>query len=355
MPDSTRQRPAARMRRVILTLVIVSGLALATAAAYSTLRPQTAPATPSGALASLADPTEQARTSVMAETLAARLANDDSDAEGWLLLARSYASLGRLQEAVLAYAKASALAPGNSDLLIEYANTLSAAHDRDFAGEPQALIRRALAIDPDNLNALALAGAAAMHAGNRQEAARNWTRLSELLPAQSPMQRRLQGLIAQISAAPQPTGMMPAGHPAATGQPTGMPAGHPSIDQPGPAQSAEPAASIRGTVTMADRLAAKASPVDTLFVFARASDGPAMPLAIQRTTAAGWPASFALDDSLAMAPGLLMSAYERFDVVARISRTGNATPQPGDLEGRIESVALGSHEVRVVIDRVIEH
>ncbi len=353
MPDSTSQRPAARMRRVILALVIVSGLALATAAAYSTLRPQSAPATPSGALASLADPIEQARTSAMAETLAARLANDDSDAEGWLLLARSYASLGRLQEAVLAYAKSSALAPGNADLLIEYANTLSAAHDRDFSGEPQALIRRALTIDPDNLNALALAGAAAMHAGNRQEAARNWTRLSELIPAQSPMQRRLQGLIGQISAAPQPAAVMPTGHPA-NGQPAGMPAGHPSIDQPGPLQSAEPAAAIRGTVTMVDRLAARVSPVDTLFVFARASDGPAMPLAIQRTNAAGWPASFALDDSRAMAPGLLMSAYERFDVIARISRAGNATPQPGDLEGRIESIALGSHDVRVVIDRVIE-
>src|SRR5699024_1701557 len=116
----------------------------------------------------------------MTDRLAQRLEQNGNNREGWLLLARSYHALGRLQDSVAAYDKAVALGPDNADLLIEYANTLSIAQGRDLSGKPWRLIRQALKIEPDNLNALALAGAAAVQAGRPDDAVRYWTHLKRL-------------------------------------------------------------------------------------------------------------------------------------------------------------------------------
>ena len=79
-----------------------------------------------------------------------------------------------------------------------------------------------------------------------------------------------------------------------------------------------------------------------------------MPLAAVRTRASGWPVAFTLDDSSAMAEGLTLSRHARVNIVARVSRLGNANAQPGGIEGRVEGVALGRDDVRVVLDRVVE-
>jgi cytochrome c-type biogenesis protein CcmH len=91
------------------------------------------------------------------------------------------------------------------------------------------------------------------------------------------------------------------------------------------------------------------APTDTVFVFARAVDGPRMPLAMQRLTAAQLPLRFRLDDAMAMSPVAKLSAYKWVIVGARISRSGDALPKPGDWEGFSEPVAVGSENVRVVI------
>jgi cytochrome c-type biogenesis protein CcmH len=103
-------------------------------------------------------------------------------------------------------------------------------------------------------------------------------------------------------------------------------------------------------VTLSPELAAKVSPEDTLFIFARAADGPPMPLAVQRRKAGDLPVAFALDDSMGMGQGRKLSAVPRVIVGARISRSGNATPQPGDLQGASGAVANSAEGVRLVID-----
>lgn len=253
----------------------------------------------------------------MTRQLAARLEQDNGSLEGWLLLARSYQALGQLQHSVAAYQKAAALGPDNANLLIEYASTLSIAQGRDLSGKPWQLIQHALEVAPDNLNALALAGAAAVQDGRSDDAVRYWSHLKRQLPAGSPDRAKIDGYIARVQANKVPA----------------------SSD-----------VAIHGTVKLSKALTEEVSAADTLFIYAKAADGPPMPLAIVRSSPGQWPVSFTLDNGSAMMPDLYLSQYPRVNIIARISRTGDAQPRPGDLQGRVDGVALGSSNVQIVID-----
>jgi cytochrome c-type biogenesis protein CcmH len=111
---------------------------------------------------------------------------------------------------------------------------------------------------------------------------------------------------------------------------------------------------LKGTVRLAPELKAQASPDDTVFVFARAAQGPPMPLAVKRATVRELPLAFALDDSMAMAPNLQISGFPRVVVTARVSKSGSATPQPGDLQGASVPVANDAANVTIVIDSVVK-
>ena len=112
-------------------------------------------------------------------------------------------------------------------------------------------------------------------------------------------------------------------------------------------------ATIAGRVDVAPVLSAKIAPDDTLFIFARAVDGPRMPLAVLRLSARELPKSFTLDDSMGMAPGARLSAAQAVVVEARVSKSGNALPQSGDLSGKSTTVKPGAADVKIVIDQVV--
>jgi cytochrome c-type biogenesis protein CcmH len=140
-----------------------------------------------------------------------------------------------------------------------------------------------------------------------------------------------------------------------------MPAAHPPVGAPAQAQppagsgpaKAPPGKSISGTVKLADALSGKTAPSDTLFIFARAESGSRMPLAILKGGAKELPRSFALDDSMGMSPAVKLSETASVVVEARISRSGNAVTQPGDLVGVSKPVAPGATGVAIVIDKVV--
>lgn len=277
--------------------------------------------------------------------LQARLAKDSTDVEGWVLLARSYFQMRRIDEALDAYKKATTLMADNPDLWVEYANTLAIAHDRDLSGEPTQFVERALTLDPNNLNALAFSGLAALQRGDRAAALEHWGRLKSLLPEGSEDSQRIDELLARArgdGAAPAPA--------VARTEKTPAPAAPDTTRQ----EAAPGGTEIHGTVTIAGALAAKVAASDTLFIFARAPNGPPMPLAAVRTRATGWPVAFTLDDSSAMVQGMQLSKFANVNLVARVSRLGSANAQPGDIEGSIENVAVGSKDVRIVMDRIIE-
>jgi len=133
----------------------------------------------------------------MVSRLAARLKENPEDAEGWMMLGRSYAVLERFGEASEAYAKAAARTPGDAQLLADYADALAMAQGRTLQGEPEKILLRALAVDPNNVKALLLAGTAAFNRNDGASAVRHWERVLGLLPAESDMVQRVQASIAQ--------------------------------------------------------------------------------------------------------------------------------------------------------------
>jgi len=271
----------------------------------------------------------------LVERLAAKLQQTPDDAEGWMLLGRSLGVLGRHERSAVAYSYAAKLSPNDAGLLADYADALAMARGRKLAGEPLAIARRALAIDPEHVKALALAGSAEFEQGNYGAAVGYWERILKVVPPDSEFARSVTGSIAEArelgGGAPAPKEA-----PAVKGKQV---AGNKSL---------------QGTVSIAPSLAAGLSPSDTVFVLARPVSGSRMPLAIARTTVAALPYRFTLDDSMAMAPGATISSHEKVVVAARVSKSGKAMPQKGDIEGTSEPVTPGKRGLRVVMSRVID-
>lgn len=267
--------------------------------------------------------------------LAERLAREPDDAQGWLLLGRAYKSTERFAEARAALARALALTPDAPDVLVETAEAqaLSTPGAR-FDGEPLTLLQRALERDPNHQRGLWLLGIAQFQSGDTDTASATWEKLIATLPEDSPMRDSLRQRIDELKAQ------------------TGLAA---SADTPSvPALQVPPAPRLDIRVNLAAELAQRVAPDDVLFVFARAAEGSRAPLAIQRLRAADLPLSITLDDSHAMVPQMNLSSAARIVVGARISRSGNAQAQSGDLETLSEPLS-NSHKavITLTIDQIL--
>ena len=289
------------------------------------------------------NPHEIADTQIVAmvDSLAQRLKARPDDADGWALLARSYQALGRFPEAADAYAHADALIPDNAALLADYADVLAMAQGRKLAGKPAALAQRALAIDPNHRKALALAATAALEARDLDGALAYWRRLLAQFPQASDDAKQVTAIIAEIESAQREGKGVPV-----AGDSAPRRAARALVTPPA-------AATIAGRVDISPALATKVALTDTVFIFARAVDGPRVPLAVLRIAAKDLPKEFTLDDSMGMAPGAKLSGAAAVIVEARISRSGNALPQSGDFSGRSAPVKPGAAGVKVVIDQVV--
>lgn len=287
----------------------------------------------------------------MVAKLASRLENQTmaqaGDDQAWTMLARSYAVLQRFPEASKAFARARELASENPQLMADHADVLAMLQGQRVAGEPAQLALRALAIDPDNLKALALAGSAAFEEKDFTGALKHWVRASGLAEPGSPFAQGLSGSIAQARAA---GGLDPAGAPAPQVAQAPLPLA-PAVP-PAPLAGSGAGARLTGVVQLAGPLAAQAAPGDTVFVFARAAEGPRMPLAILKMRVSDLPLNFTLDDSTAMSPQMKLSNFPRVIVGARISRSGDAMPRSGDLVGQLGPVDNVAGKLVVTIDAV---
>ena len=272
----------------------------------------------------------------MVDKLAARMKEHPEDPAGWKLLGRADAALGRYPEAVAAYREAAARGTVDASLLADWADALAMAN-RSLAGEPTTLIARALALDPKDPKALSLAATAALERKDYDTAIDEWRKLAAELPPGSDDAKELDAMIAEADAARH----------GASSASTAMPAAPPQ------STPANVEGAITGRITLDPKLQERISKNDTLFVFARAVNGPRMPLAVERTKVGTFPHAFRLDDSMGMAPGAMLSRAGDVIVEARISKSGNATPSPGDLEGKSAVVKPGAHDVAIAIDDVV--
>jgi cytochrome c-type biogenesis protein CcmH len=275
----------------------------------------------------------------MVDGLAARMKERPDDAEGWTMLGRSYAVLGRFADSLPAYRRASELQPRDAGLLADFADATAASLGTINNPESARLVERALAIDPQQPKALALAGTLAYERGDYAGAATHWQKIADALPSDSELGKQVRASIDEARQRSAAGGAAP-------------PSTSVAASAPAPAQAGKDA-SVRGTVSLDPALAAKAAPTDTVFVFARAADGGRMPLAIYRSRVADLPIAFTLDDSMAMSPAARLSGARSVVVAARISRTGNAMPQPGDLIGESAPVAPGTAGLSIRIDRAV--
>ncbi len=290
----------------------------------------------------------------MAANLAAKLEKEPGNVDGWVMLARTYYAMNRHAEAARAFDRAVALVPDNADLLADYADSIGAA-EGGLRGKSLELIERALKADPTHWKALALAGTAAFNRKDFQQAVDYWERMKKTVPPGSPIAASIDASIAEA----RELGGLKAGPPsgsqalaAAAGAAKG-PSGLAPAPAPAPPTSPSSGATIAGTVSLAPALAAKVTPTDVVYIFARAAEGPKMPLAIIRKQVKDLPVPFSLDDSMAMAPNFALSNFSSIVIGARVSKSGSAAPQSGDLEGLSPTVKVGATGLVVVIDRTL--
>lgn len=255
----------------------------------------------------------------MVEGLQQRLINEPDNAEGWAMLGRSYRSMERIPEAIDAYGRAEAGLADNADFLAEYADLLATANGGNLSGKPLNLVKRALAIDPNHLIALWLAGTAAFNGKDFATAVQIWERARQNIEPGSADQQVLADNIAEARRLSK-------------------------VD-------VDPGKAISGTVSLAPAVAATSQPDETVFVFARPLDGTRFPIAVVKLRVGDLPAKFVLDDSSAMVADKAISGHPKVIVEARLSRTGNAIGRDGDMQSAAQTVKLGDSKLQLQIDR----
>ena len=294
--------------------------------------------------AQVAAPKEQAHTLTeeqianMADELAQRLKDKPDDSQGWNMLARSYYALGRFGDAAAAYGRLAKLVPDDAALLADYADTLAMSLNRSLQGEPEKLIARALAADPNNIKAIHLSGSAAFERRDYQGAVTQWKKLLLLVPPDSDNARSIMGSIDEAQ------GLL-TGAPATAQAPVAAAATASTA-----MASTAAAATVAGTIELDPALRSKVADTDAVFIFARAAEGAHSLLAVMRKQVKDLPASFVLDDSMSMVPDAKLSNFPLVVVSARISKSGSATPSPGDFEGMTEPVRPGTKDLKIRIN-----
>ena len=260
----------------------------------------------------------------MVAEFATKREKDPSNLKGWAMLARSYRILGRNQEAAVAYERAGSFIDSDPQLLADYADVLATNANGSFTGKPTQLINKALKLDPNNLMALWLSGTASYTSGNYKAAVQAWEKLAQQLPPGTEEARSIEGSIAEARS----KGGLPSASPVAAG-----------------------GKAISGTIEIAADLKPKLKAGDVVMVIAR-QPGERMPVAVLKTTVSELPMSFSLTDALAMNPSAPLSKLSEASIEVRVSKTGMAKPESGDLISSAKTVKVGSSNVRLLVDQV---
>jgi len=267
-------------------------------------------------------PVSQADVEKMVSEFAAKMEKDPTNLQGWAMLARSYRVMGRIPDAIKAYERAGSYINNQPELLADYADLLAANANGNFSGKPHQLIAQALKLDPNNFLALWLAGSDAFSTNQFALAVQTWEKLAKQLPPQSEEARAVMNSIAEARAK------------------GGL-----------PAPVALAGKGISGVITIATDLASRVKPDQLVMVIAR-KPGERMPVAVLRTPVSAFPMRFTLDDSLAMNPAALISQQSEVTIEVRISKAGMAKVEAGDLISNVQTVKVGSSNLRINVDQV---
>ncbi|MCW8891466.1 MAG: c-type cytochrome biogenesis protein CcmI [Sedimenticola sp.] len=268
----------------------------------------------------------------MMTALVERLKEHPEDAEGWYLLGRTYMAMQDYQKAAFAFDKLNQLVSDQPSIMLALADALAMSSGGNMQGRPAELIRKAIQLAPEDQTALWLAGMVEDQAGNYPIALTHWRHLKTLITDDAESIERVDSLIAGAERKLAASGASP-------------------VTAPVQETAAAVGKEITARITLADDLLNKVTPDESLFIYARAMQGPKMPLAAVRLKVSDLPATVKLSDSQAMVPGMNLSSFKQVVVGARISRSGNAIAASGDLLGEVSPVAVdGEGVVELVIN-----
>lgn len=284
------------------------------------------------ALNDTADTTAPATLPQALTELRAHLVQQPDDLRGWTLLAQTSDMMHNPTDARDAYDHVLKLDPNNADAMVGWAESDSMLRaDHQISPRAVELLKRAVQMQPDSQRGLWLLGIAQFQQGDYRTAASTWRLLQ---PQLEPGSRVAKAVAEQITAA------------------DARAAGAPETAPSGPATTTA-SASIQVQVSLAPALQGKLVKGDSLYVYARAPNGPPMPLAAIKLDASRLPTTVTLDDAMAMTPTQKLSSVNRVFVGARISHSGEPIAQAGDLEGNAGVVAVnGGALIKIVIDKV---
>jgi cytochrome c-type biogenesis protein CcmH len=272
----------------------------------------------------------------MTEKLAERLKQQPDNAEGWYMLGRSYMSLNKYNDAAVALEKANQLLPDNPFVMLQYADALTMTLGGQISGKPFELIKRAVELKPDDVTGLWLLGMGYEEQGEYQKAISYWTLLVSLLKDDKSI-NEVQNLIRQ---AKNKAGISITSNESGVNQ------------QVVPAEK-KSTIELKLNVSIAKDKLKSLSMNDTVFIFAKATRGPPMPLAVVRKQVKDLPVDVTLDDSMAMIPSMKLSNFKKVTIVARISKSGSPKAQSGDLQSAARVVATDIKEkVELIINQL---
>jgi cytochrome c-type biogenesis protein CcmH len=320
-----------------ITLLLIPAIPLCAVLLYQLMGSAELINRPQPVRAAQQQPAQQPSGSIeeMTAKLAARLQQQPDDLKGWVILARSYSSMKRYNEAENAYANVVRLGGENADLLTDYADTMVMADGGAFNDESGALLTRALELDPGNIKGLWLAGHWKNQSGAYTEALDYWQQAAAKLPPDSKdaaiINQQIGQLQVKLGIAAEPAAVVTTA-----------------------ATDAAQGASLQVHVSLATDIATAAAADDTVFIYARAAQGPRMPLAIVRKQVKDLPVTVTLNDSMAMTPQMVLSNFDQVTVGARVSKSGGAMPVSGDLQGTVSPVDTQTGEtIQITIDSKI--
>jgi cytochrome c-type biogenesis protein CcmH len=270
--------------------------------------------------------------------LSSRLKEQPNDPQGWFMLARTYMAMNRYTEAAQAYEKTLQLVDENADMLIRYADALAMSNDGVLAGKPRQLIEKALSLNPQHQQGLWLAGVAAMDASEFKLALKYFLIVQPMLVSNAEALSTLHNMIARTEQ-------------------------NLNVDEISQAQAQAKkwvaaatvlkSVEIHLTVSLDDALKDKVNASDIVFIYAKAMNGPPMPLAAVKKTVAELPLTITLNDAMAMMPTMKLSSFDKVKVGAIISKAGVAGSSVGDLFGEMKNIDVKSAgQISVAINQI---
>lgn len=265
-----------------------------------------------------------------------RLQQTPDDEKGLWMLTRTYMALGRYADALTTVEHLYSVIGDDAAVLLLYANVLTLKNGQSFAGKPEELIQQALTLEPDSVSGLWLAGLAAQQRADHDSAIAYWQLLLPLVADDESTSEQVMQLLAE----------------ALGGQ--GKEINVAEASEQATSSDTSQNSDVIVEVSLSEELSGQAADDDMLFVFARAEDGLPMPVAVSRLRVADLPVTVILNDAMAMMPSRLLSAFEEVKITARISKTGNAIAQSGDLTSEVKAARVGGADpVKLTINQFV--